>query len=268
MYSAARTCARPPQTGASHGTCQRRDTHDERAEWQVSKQAEDGHRPDAGHAAQQLFPLPPTGLSRKRCVSSLSRSRSSSSKAARLRSDDGQGALAVLQFGRPHLDDLPAASDQGFQFTGGSRDQRLSYDTAHLTEVGDHSGVERSVFASLPCERANSRTWRGLTTATAGGGERGGQGHLIAPGGFHDDTLRLQGLELDNQSVYPFLNPRRAHRDIHPAFDTSPYEHRSISTGSPWARPCRYGLGGPGNCSGSMMGEADHANPRSRINPG
>ena len=81
----------------------------ERTEFrQVSQQAEDGHRPDAGHAAQQLFPLPPHRTSRKRCVSSLSTSRSSSRAAPSFPLDMG------VEPAHPVPLDLPAASDQGF----------------------------------------------------------------------------------------------------------------------------------------------------------
>ena len=74
-------------------------------------------------------------------------------------------ALAALQLGRPHLDDLPAASDEGFQFTGGSRDQRLRYDIAHLTKVGDHCSVDAVCFRELAL-RASEFTNLSLTTAT------------------------------------------------------------------------------------------------------
>ena len=101
----------------------------------------------------------PNGLSRKRCVRSLSTQLlfQDGQDAVDPALDDGERALAALQLGRPHLNDLSAASDQGFQFTGGSRDQRLRYDTAHLTEVGDHCSVD-AVSSPARKELAKSRT--------------------------------------------------------------------------------------------------------------
>ena len=200
MYSAARTCARPPQhlreplnlplsrlSGATPtiaAACRR------------------SREPSSGRSASRLKtvtgPMPGTlrssssrsrhtGFSRKRCVSSLWRSRSSSSKAARLRSilccTIGSVLGAVLQLGRPHLDDLPAASDQRFQFAGSSRDQRLSYDTAHLAEVGDHSGVDAVRLCELALGAGEVTNLTGVDDGNrdTGGGERGGQGHLNSP---------------------------------------------------------------------------------------
>ena len=76
-----------------------------------------------------------------------------------------------------------------FQFTGGSRDQRLSYDTAHLTEVGDHSGVDTVCLRQLALRAGEFTNLARVDDGNrnTGGGERGGQGHLVAPGGFHDD---------------------------------------------------------------------------------
>ena len=92
--------------------------------------------------------------------------------------DERECAWAVLQLGRPHLDDLPAASDQRFQFTGGSRDQRLSYDTAHLTEVGDHSGVDAVRLCELALRAGEVTNLTGVDDGNrdTGGSERGGQG--------------------------------------------------------------------------------------------
>ena len=186
--------------------------------------------------------------------------------------------MAALQLGRPHLDHLPAASDERFQFTGLSRDQRLSYDAAHLTEVGDHSGVDAVCLRELALRAGEVTNLTGVDhgNRNTDGAERDGQGYLIAPGGFHDDALRVQGLELENQSVYPFLAlidspgvPRRAHRDIHPFLrHVDPYEHRSISRhGFSFGPSLQIRARWPRQLFGLYDGErrGDHANPRSCI---
>jgi hypothetical protein len=75
--------------------------------------------------------------------------------------------VQAIALGGEHLDELPAAPDQGEQVGMRVIGEGTGFGLHTRPELGQDVGIDLVVLASCPSARAKSRTWRGLTTATA-----------------------------------------------------------------------------------------------------
>ena len=181
--------------------------------------------------------------------------------------EKGRRLRAALLFGGPHLDELAAARDEGFELAGLGRRQGAGRDVADLAEVGGQGPVGLGQF---PLGLGELAPWRAFTTAS--GVEGDGRQPLVAAGGFHDDELRLQLRELPDQVRDALVvlghaprGARGADGYVQPVLgDIDPDEHVLTSRRHRFLRsPFLVDTGsyGPGNCAGSMMESAGR--PRS-----
>ena len=104
----------------------------------------------------------------------------------------GGGAQTVL-FGGTHLDELPAAADQGGQGQRVGVGQRSDLRPDGIGEVGDDRGVEAvglgpltGGLSELPDLAGDNHHHR-----QPGGGQGGDDRGLVAAGGLQDDPLGL-----------------------------------------------------------------------------
>ena len=106
-----------------------------------------------------------------------------------------------MLFGGPHLDELAAARDEGFELAGLGRRQGAGLDVADLVEVGGQGGVQTVGLGQFPLGLGELAHVTGVHDGhgQAGGIEGDGRQPLVAAGGFHDDELRLQLRELLDQ---------------------------------------------------------------------
>ena len=114
---------------------------------------------------------------------------------------EGRRLRAALLFGGPHLDELAAARDEGFELAGLGRRQGAGLDVADLAEVGGRGGVQTVGLGQFPLGLGELAHVTGVHDGhgQAGGIEGDGRQPLVAAGGFHDDELRLQLRELLDQ---------------------------------------------------------------------
>ena len=196
---------------------------------ETGQQREGQGRADAWHAAQEVFTLTPQGTLPQAVIKvpievmQLPFQDGEHPIDALL--DHGQRSLAALLLGDLHLDDLPPAGNEGFQFSSLCGSQGLGHSPAGLAEMGDGCCVETICLSQLPQGASEVADLTGIdhgdrdVRCTEGHN----QGNLIAAGGFQHHQPWPQLSEPLNKgfdtcfilSAAPSL-PRRANSHIHP----------------------------------------------------
>ena len=227
--------------------------------------------PDARHAAQQVFPLVPqetvpqaVGQVLVQVIQLFVRGRPGPGRYAAERRATPFPALLLSNL---HLDNLPAAGDQRFQFSSIGRSKRLCHGATGLTEVCDRRRVEAVRLGQLPQGSGEVADLSGVHDSHGDicGAQDNHEGGLVSTGGLQNDQSRMQVAELlDEPGDACFIlgspprSPCGAHRNIEPLLrDIDSNEHvwhlflhgpSSHDAGSGWPRQL-FGLsksrGGP-----------------------